>query len=178
MPYCAHCGSSVAQVSFAPCPSCAKPTNGAPATAARQSSTAAVVIGVVVGLVAVLGIVGILASIAIPNFLTAMQRSRQKRSMADIRSIATMLETYRTEKGVYPADPAQAGTIPQQDGWTTPYSIVVTETAYYIGSAGANKSFEKPLPEYTPGVGDNFDCDIIYANGAFVQQPELDGGSR
>ena len=40
-------------------------------------------------LLIVVAIIGILAAIAIPNLLTAMQRSKQKRSMADIRSIAT-----------------------------------------------------------------------------------------
>jgi len=40
-------------------------------------------------LLIVVAIIGILAAIAIPNLLTAMQRARQKRSMADMRTIAT-----------------------------------------------------------------------------------------
>ena len=43
-------------------------------------------------LLIVVAIIGILAAIAIPNLLTAMQRSKQKRTMADMRSVATAWE--------------------------------------------------------------------------------------
>ena len=39
-------------------------------------------------LLIVVAIIGILAAIAIPNLLTAIQRSKQKRTMSDIRTIA------------------------------------------------------------------------------------------
>src|SRR6476469_4693979 len=54
-------------------------------------------------LLIVVAIIGILAAIAIPNLLTAMQRSRQKRSMADIRSIATAWEARATDMNAYTA---------------------------------------------------------------------------
>ena len=40
-------------------------------------------------LLIVVAIIGILAAIAIPNLMTAMQKSKQKRTMADMRSLAT-----------------------------------------------------------------------------------------
>src|SRR5436305_932704 len=54
-------------------------------------------------LLIVVAIIGILAAIAIPNLLTAMQRARQKRSMADMRSIATAWESRATETNQYTA---------------------------------------------------------------------------
>src|ERR1044072_6307054 len=54
-------------------------------------------------LLIVVAIIGILAAIAIPNLLTAMQRARQKRSMADMRTIATAWESYATEMNRYTA---------------------------------------------------------------------------
>ena len=48
-------------------------------------------------LLIVVAIIGILAAIAIPNLLTAMQRSRQKRSMADMRTNAQALEARATD---------------------------------------------------------------------------------
>jgi general secretion pathway protein G len=39
--------------------------------------------------------------IPIPNLLTAMQRSKQKRSMADMRTIATAWEAYETDTNSY-----------------------------------------------------------------------------
>src|SRR5512134_435367 len=54
-------------------------------------------------LLIVVAIIGILAAIAIPNLLTAMQRSKQKRTMADMRSIATAWEAYATDNNSYNA---------------------------------------------------------------------------
>ena len=48
-------------------------------------------------LLIVVAIIGILAAIAIPNLLTAMQRSKQKRTMADMRTIATAWEARATD---------------------------------------------------------------------------------
>src|SRR3989442_14034679 len=54
-------------------------------------------------LLIVVAIIGILAAIAIPNLLTAMQRSKQKRTMADIRTIATAWEARATDVNRYNA---------------------------------------------------------------------------
>src|SRR6185503_5899530 len=54
-------------------------------------------------LLIVVAIIGILAAIAIPNLLTAMQRSKQKRTMADMRSIATAWEARATDTNSYNA---------------------------------------------------------------------------
>jgi type II secretion system protein G len=54
-------------------------------------------------LLIVVAIIGILAAIAIPNLLTAMQRSKQKRTMADMRSCATAWEAYATDMNAYSA---------------------------------------------------------------------------
>src|SRR5437660_10789719 len=54
-------------------------------------------------LLIVVAIIGILAAIAIPNLLTAMQRSKQKRTMADMRTIATAWEARATDLNKYNA---------------------------------------------------------------------------
>src|SRR5258708_6474882 len=104
--YCAWCGTPVPTVSYTLCSNCGKPTNGAqaiPGGAPRGGNNAAlIIIAVVVGGLFVVAIVGILAAIAIPNLLMAMQRSKQKRTMADIRSVATAVEAYASEKNGYP----------------------------------------------------------------------------
>ncbi len=60
-------------------------------------------------LLIVVAIIGILAAIAIPNLLTAMQRSKQKRTMADIRSAATAWEARATDVNRYNAAGAVTG---------------------------------------------------------------------
>src|SRR5712691_1890315 len=105
MPFCAYCGTSVNAVSYAPCPSCGNPMNGAPRAAAQVASgsnAAVITIVIIGGLLVVVMIIGILSAIAIPNLLTAMQRSKQKRTMADLRTIATAAEAYGTEHNAYP----------------------------------------------------------------------------
>jgi type II secretory pathway pseudopilin PulG len=57
-----------------------------------------------VELIVILSIVAILAAIAIPNLLTAMNRSHQKRSMADLRTLATAIEAYATDRNSYSVD--------------------------------------------------------------------------
>src|ERR671924_660308 len=88
-------------------------------------------------LLIVVAIIGILAAIAIPNLLTAMQRSKQKRTMADMRTIATAWEARATDLNKYNAagaltvytttvdiptlgaylSPTYVKTFPQKDGW-------------------------------------------------------------
>ena len=89
-------------------------------------------------LLIVVAIIGILAAIAIPNLLTAMQRSKQKRTMADIRTIATAWEARATDTNSYSAagvsfawpddevsgpaldgmlSPTYIKSLPQKDGW-------------------------------------------------------------
>src|SRR5258706_13316471 len=90
MQYCAYCGNAVEAVSYAPCPRCGNPSNGAPRPAAgtQTATNPAVVVVIVVGVgLVVVAIAGILAAIAVPNLLTAMQRSKQKRTLADIRTL-------------------------------------------------------------------------------------------
>jgi len=53
-------------------------------------------------LLVTVGIIGILGAIAIPNFLEAQTRSKVSREKANLHTIATALESYRTDNEVYP----------------------------------------------------------------------------
>ena len=148
-------------------------------------------------LLIVVAIIGILAAIAIPNLLTAMQRSRQKRTMADMRTIATAWEARATDVNQYSAagvsfpapgtsitaslkgdlEPTYVKSTPVYDGWSVAFNVGTSTdgNSYSIASAGANKTFEMAG---TTTVADadmttgNFDCDIIYSDGTFVVYPE------
>lgn len=182
MAYCAYCGSHVAQVSNAPCASCGKPTNGAPVRSMPKGGSmnpTGIILAVVAGGLVLLVIIGILSAIAIPNLLTAMQRSRQKRTMADMRLIATRLEAHILEKKAAPAGHSVSeisdvlGGVPTLDGWGTLYGYeAYDEGGYVIVSGGADKQFEQDsLGDYEERITSNFDCDIVFADGEFVQQP-------
>ena len=190
MAFCAYCGTQVGEVSYHPCAACGSPTNGAPRPVLARGGTnvAAIAIGVVfVGLFAV-AILGILAAIAIPNFLTAKQRAKQTRTVIDLRTVATAVESYAAEHQRYPkarsmeelralVEPKHVETLPLTDGWShgLRYECWPEEfcRSYAIASGGKDGTFdETSLAAYKQAATQAFDCDIVYANGAFVVYPE------
>jgi len=147
-------------------------------------------------LLIVVAIIGILAAIAIPNLLTAMQRSKQKRTMADMRTIATAWEARATDINRYNAagvtvpsaavtiadltsflSPTYVKTFPARDGWGTNWGLAADKSwgdtpaaqVYVIISYGKDGGSQG---SYSGGATTNFDCDIIYSNGTFIQYPE------
>jgi len=149
-------------------------------------------------LLIVVAIIGILAAIAIPNLLTAMQRSKQKRTMADMRTIATAWEARATDVNKYNAAgcsmpgtsvtgptlatylaPTYVKSFPQLDGWNNPYKFwasqamggTIAAQVYAIQSTGKN-GVADTTGSFACGSTTNFDCDIIYSNGSFLQYPE------
>jgi len=148
-------------------------------------------------LLIVIAIIGILAAIAIPNLLNALQRGRQKRTMADIRTLATAIEAYNADISAYPAavtcpgpsvlpdaapTPVDSGSWtvlkptyialpPTVDGWKNPlmYRVDNQLFAYALVSAGRDGSLSWPP---VCGTTTDFNSDIVYANGTFVQYPD------
>jgi prepilin-type N-terminal cleavage/methylation domain-containing protein len=53
-------------------------------------------------LMVVIAIIIILAAIAIPNYLTMTARAKKSRVASDMATLATVLETYKTDWGKYP----------------------------------------------------------------------------
>src|SRR3984893_19583310 len=60
-------------------------------------------------LLIVIAIIGILAASAIPNMLNAVQRGKQKRTMSDMRALATAIEAYAVDNNSYPAAACSSG---------------------------------------------------------------------
>ncbi len=58
-------------------------------------------------LLIVVAIIGILAAIAVPNFLNAQVRAKVARVEADQRSISVALESYRLDRNAYPLGMSQ-----------------------------------------------------------------------
>ncbi len=116
-----------------------------------------------------------------------MQRSKQKRTMADIRTIATAVESYEAENGTYPPaldvlEPRFLKDVPEKDGWGHgwDYECFADDsgkcTRYAIRSSAKDGADE--IAELAEAVAEqrgattNFDCDIIFSNGSFVEYPE------
>ncbi len=145
-----------------------------------------------VELLIVVAIIGILAAIAIPNLLAALNRSRQKRTMADMRTIATAWEARAADVNAYNAaglswppttvsvstmtflSPTYVKKLPIYDGWSTEFRVSSNVVnAYTVKSFGADKvESTTTTSAAAQAVTHNFDCDIILSNGFFVQYPE------
>ena len=145
-------------------------------------------------LLIVIAIIGILAAIAIPNLLNAVQRGKQKRTMSDMHALATAIESYAVDNNVYPAAacagglytvPGTAVTLtsfsnltptyiaqpPKTDGWGAflRYGSDAPGNNYNIASGGRDKVFNGSV---FCGTTTDFNNDIIYSNGTFLQWPE------
>ncbi|HXA16125.1 MAG TPA: type II secretion system protein [Thermoanaerobaculia bacterium] len=198
MQYCAWCGNAIEAVSYAPCPRCGNPSNGAPRPAggAKGTNTTSLVVLFAIGLLVVFGIIGFLAVIASPDFITARQRAKQKRTMAGIRTLGAALEAYASDNNQeYPKGAGEAdlravlkptSIVPSVDAWGHGFQYTCLKDAtsqsdkcvgYVIGSAGRDGRFEhdsllETLAGQTPKATTNFDCDIVYSAGQFVEYPE------
>jgi prepilin-type N-terminal cleavage/methylation domain-containing protein len=75
-------------------------------------------------LLIVVAIIAILAAIAVPNFLEAQTRAKVSRTRADMRSVATGIESYRIDANAYP--PPFGIAVEGRDSW----AVLSTPVAY------------------------------------------------
>lgn len=78
-------------------------------------------------LLIVVAIIGILAAIAVPNFLNAQIRAKVAATEANLRAVVTAMEMYRTDNNSYPPMYAYGGTFNDYGGFvplTTPVSYL------------------------------------------------------
>ncbi len=110
-------------------------------------------------LLIVVAIIGILAAIAVPNFVNARTRALISRTQADIKNTGTALESYRVDNNKYPPD----GTNRNPIGLymlTTPVSYmssmpedVFLPSSYYDDGSGEAVGPLLELGTDTPPVG-------------------------
>lgn len=140
-------------------------------------------------LLVVVAIIGILAAMGIMNYFNAIARARQKRTMADIRTIAQAWEARAVETRSYTAAgfsfpsalvyedvrdalvPTYIQRIPRVDGWGNPIEFGAIINLYGIRSPGRDGVYEGA--SYVPGSVDSPDGDIVFSNGNFVRYPEV-----
>lgn len=60
-------------------------------------------------LLIVVAIIGILAAIAVPNFINAQVRAKCATTQSDLRALSTALESYHIDNNMYPPTPNTAG---------------------------------------------------------------------
>ena|SRR5438552_1731279 len=146
-------------------------------------------------LLIVVAIIGIIVATSIVNFFNAIQRARQRRSMAEMRGLSTALEAYASDHNLYP--PPSAYVLPGGlslptltigvaasylaptylkkavlvDGWNSwfLYGTTAENQDYTVVTTGKDGT-----PETSPpyGITTAFDNDIILVDGSFAQFPD------
>jgi type II secretion system protein G len=147
-------------------------------------------------LLIVIAIIGIVAAIAIPNLLTALQKGKQKATMGDMKSIGTAVESYITDNYMSPGAggvtdvnglkiyliPFHTKVIPSKDSWGGDFQ-------FQAGNLGTNRQDYYSIISYgrrsQPGVidinnnnypvssMDHFENDICFSSGNFTYGPKV-----
>ena len=135
-----------------------------------------------VELLIVVAIIGIMVAVTIPNLVGALDRSRAKKTMADMRAVGHACEDYSVDYNFYPIQamqgdlsaispiliPDHADSLPARDGWSWSLQYGTTDggTAYTIRSLGKDG-----IKNGGAGRTRDFDCDIVFQDSHFTAYP-------
>ena len=140
-------------------------------------------------LVVVMAIVSLLVSLALPNLIETMHRSRQSKTIADLRALGNALERYAVQTAAYPEvenirelerffEPDVMKKVPTHDGWKHPLDIDVAEngTSYTLRSPGKDGAYDAAHATPEPAaereqIATDFTVDLVLIDGVFVSGP-------
>ena len=136
----------------------------------------------VLELLIVVAVIGVVVAIALPNVVSAIQRARQSRTMADMRTIGGALVLYEQDNVDYPIETSLVsaenlslhlypylGDFRTTDAWSRPYQYVSDGHIYTLISFGLDGNQDLP---YTNGPIHRFEEDIVISEGIFIQWPD------
>lgn len=129
-------------------------------------------------LLIVVAIIGILAAIAIPNLLNAMDRGKQKSTMMNLHNIGTAVESYAVDNAEYPTavtaselkavlSPSYIKTMPTTDAWGGEFQVASVGTNYTVYSFGKDGMGST----CTPGETNTFVSEICLVDGQLTRFP-------
>lgn len=146
-------------------------------------------------LLIVIAIIGIVAAIAIPNLLTALQKGKQKATMGDMKSLGNAIESYMTDLYMAPGAggfttasdltnflaPFHIKIMPLKDGWGGEFQYTSgvlgpNQDLYSLQSWGRDNAADPIVLANSPYVVttmDGFENDIVYSNGNFTYAPKV-----
>lgn len=128
-------------------------------------------------LMIVVAIIGILAAIAVPNFMKFQARARQSEAKANLKAIFEIVKAYWGEAGTF-----QCGTC----GWVTDkplynyYLSPSSSVAGYKGCAQATPAAAQGMGTggFTATAGGNIDADSTCDNWSINDNNDLENGSN
>jgi type II secretion system protein G len=147
-------------------------------------------------LLIVVAIIGIVATIAIPNLLIAMEKGKQKVTMGDLKSIGTSIDAYITDWSIAPQDddfietdaslswfqPFYIKIVPKRDGWGHHfgYDVTADTDTYSAYSCGRGNDSGNVTALTVPSTMlymctriSDFNQDVCFSNGYFTVGPNV-----
>lgn len=103
-------------------------------------------------LMIVVAIIGILAAIAIPNFMKFQAKSKQSEAKGNLKGLATAQKAYFAEKNSYTASMKRVGFVPEGNNR---YSYAITKTNPILPSeAGDSSKFTNDVDSWNSSAPD------------------------
>lgn len=138
---------------------------------------------------------GIVAAIALPNFLAAREKAKQKRAMSEIEALALACGAYESDHGTYPStghdtdsyyslvdvealrsllEPGYIPRLPALDPWGAPYGYGVSADGreYILLCGGSDRKAALTAIPTDEAATHCFEDDMVFENGRFLRYPE------
>ncbi|MBD3265309.1 prepilin-type N-terminal cleavage/methylation domain-containing protein [bacterium] len=112
-------------------------------------------------LLIVVAIIGILAAIAVPNFLNAQVKAKVSRVYSDLRSLGTAIEMYRVDNNAYPGGAELWGGAKWWQKHTYRFHVL-TSPIPYIGGIPIDPFQTAEPKNINPNLGSIWDGGYVY----------------
>lgn len=135
-----------------------------------------------VELLIAVAIIGILSAMAVVNLRSAIDRSRQRQSMATMRNVSSAIEAYNGDNGYLPTNGITARQLASvlargvfyhvetSDGWDNDLVYTSGSGSYTVESYG--RDLADGPQDITRATRDEYDHDIVLTDGHFAFSPE------
>lgn len=133
-------------------------------------------------LLIVVAIIGIVTAISIPALQQAIEKAKQRGTMADMRMLGQAVNFYQVDESIFPADATPAATLstmlqryakappPAKDRWHRYLAYSSDGKSWYSIESYGRDGIDGV--NITPLTKLQFELDLVYASGQFVNSPE------
>lgn len=133
-------------------------------------------------LLIVVAIIGLIVAIAIPALVFALDRSKQRVTLSDMRMVAGALMAYNLDVSTFPnnnltsaelmviLEPFAGPSLPEQDRWGHDFGYYLDpEKDYVLESFGRDGIDGTDIDFLTRN---DFNLDLVHSHGSFVASPD------
>ena len=133
-------------------------------------------------LLIVVAIIGLIAAIAIPALQFALDRSKQRVTLSDLRMVAAAVMTYSLDVSFFPngsltasqlvgvLQPFAGPSLPSTDQWGNDLDYRADLENYYSLESFGRDGIDGADIDYL--TRNDFDLDLLHSGGSFVASPD------